>query len=207
MPPLLFSIVVHEVAHARTALFFVDPTAQRLGRTSLNPLVHLDPIGTLALLFIGFGWAKPVPVDYRNLHPPRLGNIMVSLAGPLSNLSLAVICGVLLKILFVLPGLENYAAAETLVNVLFYTFAVNVALCAFNLLPLFPLDGHHILRELLPYHKRMAFMQWQMQFGTTALMALVLGPQLLSYLFKQPIPSPIGLVIGKAIHLLASLIE
>lgn len=206
MPPLLLSVVVHEVAHARTALAFGDPTAHRLGRTSLNPLVHLDPIGTLALIFIGFGWAKPVPVDYRNLHPARLGNIMVSLAGPLSNLSLAILCGLTIKILYAFLDQHSFAASETVLDVLFYTFAVNVALCVFNLVPLFPLDGHHILRELLPHHKRAAFMQWQVRFGMIALMAMLLGPRLLGGFFAQPIPNPIGFVIGKAVRLLGVLI-
>ncbi len=206
MPPLLLSIVLHEVAHARTALSFGDPTAHRLGRTSLNPLVHLDPIGTLALFFIGFGWAKPVPIDPRNLHPPRLGNIMVSLAGPLSNLGLAVVCGLVLKILYAWPGLHNFAGSDMLINVLFYTFAVNVVLCVFNLVPLFPLDGHHILRELLPYYWQAAFMRWQVRFGMLTLMALLFGPRLLGGFLKQPVPNPISLVIGQAIGLLDALI-
>ena len=207
MPPLLLSVVVHEVAHARTALAFGDPTAHRLGRTSLNPLVHLDPIGTLALIFIGFGWAKPVPIDPGNLHPPRLGNIMVSLAGPLSNLGLAVVCGLVLKILYSWPGLHSFTGSDMLINVLSYTFAVNVVLCVFNLVPLYPLDGHHILREMLPHYLRTAFMQWQVRYGVMVLMALLLGPRLLGGFFEQPIPDPVGLVIGKAIRLLAAIIQ
>src|ERR1035437_8633090 len=98
IPLLIFSLVVHECAHARTALAFGDPTAKNMGRITLNPLPHLDFMGTLCLIFSGFiGWAKPVPVNPYNLHPRRLGDIAVSFAGPASNLSLALIFGLILK--------------------------------------------------------------------------------------------------------------
>jgi Zn-dependent protease len=194
LPPLLLSLTVHEFAHARTALAFGDPTARDQGRVSLNPLVHLDLIGTLCIVLTGmFGWAKPVPVNPHNLHPPRLGDIAVSLAGPLSNLMIAVVTGLVLRVWFVYgPGVG--ARAYSIVYVILLTTAtVNVLLCVFNLIPLFPLDGHHVVREVLPWNQRAAFMQWQMRFGSILLMALIFGPRLLLMVTRNPnIPDPLG---------------
>ena len=107
---MLISLTLHELAHARTALAFGDPTAQMMGRISLNPLRHLDPIGSIALVLsmmagAGIGWAKPVPVNPANLQPRRLGDIMVSLAGPMANLGLAVAAGLLLRLMVHHPRL------------------------------------------------------------------------------------------------------
>lgn len=184
-PPLLFSLTVHEYAHARTALAFGDPTARMLGRVSLNPLVHLDFIGTICLLFSHMiGWAKPVPVNPDNLNPRRLGNIMVSLAGPGSNLAIAIFLGVVLRISapFIMQHPEwtdSYASKSAFIMVL-YTMSANIGLFVFNLIPLFPLDGHHIVREFLPPHHHSAFMDWQRRFGSIFLLAIIFGPRLLN---------------------------
>lgn len=197
VPALLLSLTLHEFAHARIALSFGDPTALRAGRVTLNPLRHLDPLGTIMLLFAGFGWAKPVPVNPYNLHPRRLGDIMVSLAGPLSNLCLAVIAGCLMRIVIV-----AYAAGvvgqigELLFKALMILLTINVCLFTFNLIPLFPLDGHHILRELLPPGKQTGFMHWQMKYGMWALVLLLAGPGLFGHILKRPIPDPLGWLIG-----------
>ena len=180
LPPLLLSLVVHECAHARTALAFGDPTAKQLGRITLNPLAHLDPIGTLCIIFTGFGWAKPVPVNPANLSPPRLGDIAVSAAGPLSNLMLAVVVALLLR---VWQGLAAGLDPSTFALVrwyLLYVATVNICLFAFNLIPLFPLDGHHIVREMLPYDSQRSFMDFQRRYGAILLMALLFGPRLAS---------------------------
>ena len=144
LPPLIFSLVIHEYAHARTAWSFGDPTAKHMGRLTLNPLAHLDPIGTLALVFIGFGWAKPVPVNPLNLHPRRLGDIAVSLAGPMSNLLLAVVSFLLYRgwAMLYARQLIGQAVYEPVSDSLFLLGIINVLLCTFNLIPLFPLDGH-----------------------------------------------------------------
>ena len=180
--PLLMSLSVHEFAHARTALAFGDPTAKMMGRCTLNPLAHLDPIGTIALLVVGFGWAKPVPVNYGNLYPPRQAKILVSIMGPASNFALAVAMGLLLKTALYLPG--AYAFFETdrgvfLFRVIRYTMAINVILCVLNMLPLFPLDGHHILRELLPVEMQVPFMHFQVRYGQMLLMAIIFVPMLM----------------------------
>ena len=189
LPPLLLSLTLHEFAHARVALAFGDPTAYKLGRVSLNPLRHLDPVGTLMLVFSGvIGWAKPVPVNRFNLRPPRLGEIMVSVAGPLTNLALALIAGALLRTWVAIGPAVPKAMADTVPIMLFWTALANLAMCFFNLIPLFPLDGHHIVRELLPAGSQEGFMRWQMRFGGMLLMVLLLGPKLVEAVTGRPPP-------------------
>ncbi len=207
VPPLLLSLTLHEFAHARIALLFGDPTALRAGRVTLNPLKHLDPIGTLMLLFVGFGWARPVPVNPFNLHPRRAGEILVSLAGPLTNLCLAILAGCLLRVYLTAVAAGAPAGpVELIVQVLLITLAVNVCLFTFNLLPIFPLDGHHILRELLPPGTKANFMAWQMRYGPMLLIALLAGPGLLSRLTSQPVPDPLGWVLNHVMTLAMQMI-
>ncbi|MBN1942896.1 MAG: site-2 protease family protein [Phycisphaerae bacterium] len=202
VPILLLSLTLHEFAHARIALAFGDPTALKAGRVSLNPLRHLDPIGTIMLLVAGFGWAKPVPVNPYHIRPLRLGNVMVSLAGPLSNLCLAVIAGSLLRTVVFLD-VEGHLeqSVDLLYMVLTYTLVVNVCLFTFNLLPVFPLDGSHILGELLPPHMQGGFSRWQMKYGMIALILLVAGPGLFSRILHQPFPDPLGWLFAHAMNI------
>jgi Zn-dependent protease len=209
-PPLLLSLTIHEYAHARTALAFGDPTAKLMGRCTLNPLAHLDPMGTICLLFSNLiGWAKPVPVNSANLHPPRLGDIAVSLAGPASNLSMAIVCGLALK--FLMPivyggSLANSNVADIIMQMLEVTLMANIGLFAFNLIPLFPLDGHHILREVLPRRMQPAFMNWQMRVGPLALMALIFLPRLISIVTHKPAFNPISILYRYALRMILSLL-
>jgi Zn-dependent protease len=139
--PLLYSIIFHELAHGWVANKMGDSTAKWLGRLSLNPLKHLDPIGTLMLFFFGFGWAKPVPVNFNNLNDPRKGLILVSAAGIVANTILAFIALFLLRILNPTP----FGAISTF---LIYMAQINIMLAAFNLIPIPPLDGSKILMGL-----------------------------------------------------------
>ena len=136
--PLLYSIIFHELAHGWVASKMGDGTAKWLGRLSLNPLKHLDPIGTLMLFFFGFGWAKPVPVNFNNLNDPRKGLILVSAAGIIANTILAFIALFLLRIVNPSP----FGAVSTF---LIYMAQINIMLAAFNLIPIPPLDGSKIL--------------------------------------------------------------
>lgn len=166
-PLMLFSLSFHEAAHAWTSNKFGDPTARLLGRITLNPLPHIDIIGTFILpviaIFSGwplFGWGKPVPVDPRNLKSPREDHLWIALAGPVSNMILAVLLAGLAHGVFMLDGhslLQGATPDSFLITVISYTRIVcqlgvqlNLALAIFNLLPIFPLDGGGIVRGLLP---------------------------------------------------------
>jgi len=136
--PLLYSIILHELAHGWVADKMGDSTARWLGRLSLDPRKHLDPIGTLMLFIFGFGWAKPVPVNFNNLHDFRKGLILVSAAGIVTNILLAFVAFFLLRLLN--PG--PFGAVSTF---LIYMAQINIMLAAFNLIPIPPLDGSKIL--------------------------------------------------------------
>ncbi len=154
--PALLAVTMHEVAHGYVAERFGDPTARLLGRLTLNPLKHLDPIGTLALLFFGFGWARPVPVNFNNLKQPKQDMVWVALAGPVTNFTLALISalilrgmGFLAKTAF-LKGTFLEPAFEPLVLMVAFSLLINVILGVFNLIPLPPLDGGRVMTGLLP---------------------------------------------------------
>ncbi|MFA5276229.1 MAG: site-2 protease family protein [Candidatus Omnitrophota bacterium] len=140
---LLYSVIFHEVAHGFTAHLFGDNTAINYGRLTLNPLSHLDPIGTLMLFLVGFGWAKPVPVDYYLLKNNRWGLFCVALAGCLTNIFIATVALILLQ-----SGFVNINSP--LASMLLILVKINIILGAFNLIPIPPLDGSKILMSFLP---------------------------------------------------------
>ena len=145
MPPVvLFSLTVHEYSHGRVALMLGDNTAQRLGRLSFNPLRHLDIMGVLFFYFVGFGWAKPVPVNWRNFENPHRDMMYVAIAGPLANIAMAVGCSFFIRLIS--PDFSY------LFVILAYGIWINVALAIFNMLPLFPLDGASVLKGMVPHH-------------------------------------------------------
>jgi Zn-dependent protease len=167
---LLLSLTIHEAAHAWTADRLGDPTARMLGRVSLNPLVHMDPIGTLLLPLIAafshlplIGWAKPVPVATRNLRHPRRDFMLVAAAGPISNLLQAVVAAVLLRVSPVSP----------VTGVLYLAVEINLLLAFFNLIPVPPLDGGNVMLGLLPPRAAAAYTQVR-QYGFIVLYALLL---------------------------------
>ncbi len=147
-PAILFALTVHEFFHAWTALKFGDTTARDRGRLTLNPLAHLDLFGTIMMFASGFrfGWAKPVPVNPFNLRNPRVADFWISAAGPLSNLGLGFIFGMFFRIV----TNTSMNLPEAVYLFLFFSVMINVSLAFFNFIPLFPLDGSHILRSLLP---------------------------------------------------------
>ena len=145
-PVILFSLTVHEFFHAWTALRFGDPTARNLGRLTLNPMAHLDLFGSLAFVLSNFtfGWAKPVPVNLMNIRGNvRVADFWISAAGPISNIGLAFIFGLAFRIL-------GTSLPEPLYLMLRFAVIINLALAFFNLIPVFPLDGSHILRSFMP---------------------------------------------------------
>jgi Zn-dependent protease len=149
IPALLVAVTVHELAHALVADRLGDPTARRLGRITLNPLPHIDPLGAVAFVLAGFGWAKPVPVSARNLRHPVRDMAWVAAAGPLSNFLAAFLALVAVRLLGRGGGAVPFVM-EPLAGVLFWTYVFNLALGIFNLIPLPPLDGGHFLPYLFP---------------------------------------------------------
>ena len=140
IPVLLFALVFHEFSHAWVANKLGDPTARYAGRLTLNPMAHLDPIGGLMILFVGFGWAKPVPVDIRYLSNPRVDMMKIAFAGPASNLLLAFIGGTILRLGFV---------HGTMAMMIMFFTQINIMLAVFNMIPIAPLDGSQIFSGLL----------------------------------------------------------
>lgn len=152
--PGLLAITMHEVAHGWVAERFGDPTARLLGRLTLNPLKHLDPIGTLLLFFIGFGWARPVPVNTGNLRDPRRDMLWVALGGPTANIGLALVSALVLRGIGHLPvaatGSLLAMVLEPLTLMAAFSLYINIVLAVINLTPVPPLDGGRVLIGLLP---------------------------------------------------------
>jgi len=172
---LILSLSFHEAAHAWAANRLGDPTARQLGRLTLNPLAHVDWIGTVLFPLIMFmtnvpliGWAKPVPVDPRNLQHPRRDFALVALAGPVSNMILAVIAAIIFETLAVTSGYVNIAG-----QILFTTVLMNVMLAVFNLFPVPPLDGGNVLMGIVPLRTAQAI-NWLRPYGFVIIYALML---------------------------------
>ncbi len=154
-PPLLLALTVHEFAHGYVAFRLGDPTARALGRLTLNPLKHLDPLGTIAFFIFHIGWAKPVPVNPSYFKNPQKDMLWVALAGPATNLIMAVISALMTKALWLLVKIIPYSAlAEAVLvplnSILIASVWINLVLCIFNFLPVPPLDGSRILAGVLP---------------------------------------------------------
>jgi len=170
-PPFLFSLTAHEYAHGYVAFRLGDPTASNMGRLSMNPLKHLDPIGVICFFLIKIGWAKPVPVDPRYFKNPRQDMLWVSLAGPLCNLVLAVACTILIKIILVAAPYLPAPFFTPLAAMIGAGIWINIMLAVFNLVPIPPLDGSKILMGLLPPRQAMAFAKIE-PYGFIILLAL-----------------------------------
>ena len=202
--PILFAITVHEVAHGWVAKYLGDPTAQRLGRLTLNPVKHIDPVGTIlvpgTLLILGylsgvrpfvFGWAKPVPVTWENLRHPKRDMAIVAVAGPAANLIMAVLWALIIKGALLLPaGLAWIAAPLTYMGA--WGIGINILLMVLNLLPVPPLDGGRVAVGLLP-----GPLAWQLSrlepYGFFVLIAL-LATGVLSLILLPPVEFFHGLV-------------
>jgi Zn-dependent protease len=176
---LLLSLTIHEAAHAWTADRLGDPTARALGRVSLNPLVHIDWIGTVLLPLIAIfsrlpiiGWAKPVPVMMRNLRHPRRDFMFVAAAGPISNLLQAIVYALVLRALLGAAG-GGEAPASVVTDVLYLAVQINLLLAFFNLIPVPPLDGGNVMLGLLPPRVAVQYSQLR-QYGFIILYILLL---------------------------------
>lgn len=222
VPALIIAIVCHEVAHGFMAKLLGDPTASERGRLTLNPIAHVDPVGTLlvpgALAMLGapvFGWAKPVPVNKWRLNNPRFGMMAVAAAGPGSNFVLAMVGAIVLGLTMPVGlafGTADAAGAALLVNAtgevqwlatgLFYFLLVNIFLGLFNLLPIPPFDGSHIVGGLLPDHLRAG---WERLQGVGMILLVVLiaaswvfGTTWLSSILMPPVGFAMQFFLGIA---------
>jgi len=195
--PLMAAIVLHEYAHGRVAYFFGDPTAKSLGRLTLNPLPHIDLYGSIIvplILFLIpggfiFGWAKPVPINAGKLHNPKRDMALVAIAGPLMNLCLAVISGLLLALFLYIdptlkdnwppqPGVEPRQDLQGMLLVpltamALFSMLINIVLFAFNLLPIPPLDGSRVLASVLPPKPAMALSRLE-PYGMLVVLGLIM---------------------------------
>lgn len=176
---LMIAISIHEFAHAWTASLYGDQTAKLHGRLTLNPLAHLDLMGTIFLLLAGFGWGKPVPVNPQNLKNPKLDNLTIALAGPMSNFVLAVVLGLMIRFFNFPPAISQF-----LILIIFF----NLVLMIFNLLPIPPLDGSKIYGLFL---NESAYLYFQ-QVGIIILFAIII----ISGLFYPIIPTLMTKVIS-----------
>ena len=185
LPIILFALSLHETAHGFVASRLGDPTAKNLGRLTLNPLKHLDPIGFICMLLFGFGWAHPVPINSRYFKKPRRDIALTSIAGPVSNL-LAAVCfalfyGIALLLLNVVavkvgfPNEKTEMLAEHFLIFLYYGISLNVTLAVFNLLPIPPLDGSRIVSAFLPQRLAYFYLKYERIISIVLMVLLLLG--------------------------------
>ena len=177
VPAVLFGLTVHELAHAWAALRLGDDTPRLMGRLTLNPLKHVDLIGFIMLVVAGFGWAKPVMINRANLKKPVRDDILIAMAGPLSNLLCAVLLVFLLKLVVLVP-FRSGSAFQTVTSVFLVFMAINVSLGLFNLLPIPPLDGSHLVTNMLSL-KSAAGAAVYFKYGSFALLALIVLERML----------------------------
>jgi Zn-dependent protease len=209
--PALLAVTLHEVAHGAVAERFGDPTARLLGRLTLNPLRHLDPVGTLALLFFGFGWARPVPVNYSNLRHPRRDMIWVSLAGPFTNFSVALGSALLLRSLghfdgdAAAGGSPLAMAIEPVLLMAAFSLYINVILGVFNLVPIPPLDGGRVLAGLLPPRQAEVLARIE-PFGFLIILVLVFFTNLWRVFLGPAVSALVSLLAGPQLEVVGRVI-
>lgn len=193
MTAILVALTVHEFSHALAATWLGDSTAQRMGRLTLNPLAHIDWFGLVALVLVGLGWGKPVPFNPYLLRDQKWGPLYIGLAGPISNLALLTISGLLLNWLVPVLGVDNL-----LVIFLSLCFLINTALMLFNLIPVPPLDGSKVLLAILHEPKWQAARHGIEHYGSWILLALIFMDMLLGV-------GPISLLLGVPRHWIANI--
>lgn len=195
IPSILIASTVHEYAHAWTAYKLGDVTAKMNGRLTLNPLAHIDPIGALMMIIARFGWSKPVPINEYNFKNPVVGTAISSFAGPASNLVLAFVASLVLRLIPYSGEISSMTAQSTYILTLFVTFIiVNLSLALFNLIPVPPLDGHKIVRAFLPKKIRYYWESLE-RYGMWILVALFLPFSPLYFLTSSVLSSSMGTLL------------
>ena len=193
--PGLLAITCHEVSHGYMAWRFGDPTARMLGRLTLNPLKHIDIFGTLMLVIVGIGWAKPVPVVIENLRNPKKDMIWVSAAGPITNLILAIVSAGLLRLLLAVPVGSASFVVQPLSYMASFSIYINLLLAFFNMIPIPPLDGGRVLMGVLPYRQAVALGRIE-PYGMIVIIVLVFFTPVFSYLLMPLLMTGIKLLAG-----------
>ena len=181
IPGLLIAMTFHEYAHARVAVSLGDFTPRLMGRLTVNPRPHIDPIGLIALFLVGFGWAKPVMVNPRNFRNPKRDDILVSVSGPLMNLFI----GFIACYIWYFIGFHHIETSQTVRHMIEKIFLYNVNFAVFNMLPIPPLDGSHILRNLLP--PDLAYRYQSIERYSILIMILFIATPVLKYILIPPI--------------------
>ncbi len=189
-PILLLSITLHEFAHCWVTDKLGDPTPRAKGRLTLNPLAHLDALGTLAMLLTRFGWGKPAPFDPYNLKEPVRDSALIAAAGPLSNIAIAILASVLLK--------TGLLGGEFLIAVLSQVIIINLMLAVFNLIPAGPLDGSKIIVALLPKQTAIEYEDFMNRYGTLVLILLI-------FPWAGGV-SPVSQIVSPVVNVLSSLL-
>jgi Zn-dependent protease len=179
LPAVLVGLTIHELAHAFIALKLGDDTPRQLGRITLNPLKHIDPVGFILLVVAGFGWAKPVVINRNNLKHPFRDDILIALSGPAANLLFAMVLVLVVKVVVSFARFASAAALDIVLGTLFVFIAINVSLGLFNLLPIPPLDGSHFLGNLLSL-KSAGMSAAYFRYGSFLLLAIVVAERLLN---------------------------
>jgi len=206
--PALMAITCHEVSHGYVAYRFGDDTAKSLGRLTLNPLKHLDIIGTLMIFIVGIGWAKPVPVNFGNLRHPKRQMIWVAAAGPITNFSLAAVSALLMRGMQALGDLIGDASlmqfiVDPMVLMLAFSVYINLLLAIFNLIPVPPLDGGRVAVGLLPERQAIAYSRIE-PYGMIIIIVLVFFTNLFSYIISPALNLGIRLLAGSQSNLVFS---
>jgi Zn-dependent protease len=193
IPVIIFALSFHEFSHGWMAYRYGDPTAKNVGRLTLNPMAHLDVFGSLALYLMGFGWAKPVPVDPRYLANPKRDMMWIALAGPISNLIVALVSGILLSVLL---RIGLIGSQSPLLMVLIMSLQINLVLAIFNFIPIPPLDGSRILGGLIPYKYQNELAKFE-YYGPRVLMGLIILSMFTRFNIFSVIISPIMTIFLK----------
>lgn len=198
--PGMLAITCHEVSHGYIAWRFGDPTARMQGRLTLNPLKHIDIVGTLMIFFVGIGWAKPVPVVFENLHNPKRDMIWVAAAGPITNILLATASAVVLRALVAFGNPASAASplsmlVEPVVLMLAFSVYINLLLAIFNMIPVPPLDGGRVMVGLLPYRQAAAWSRIE-PYGMVIIIALVFFTNFFSYVISPFLRIGVHLLAG-----------
>jgi len=189
IPPILFALSFHEYAHGWMANRLGDPTAKNEGRLTLNPLAHLDPLGTLMIVIVHFGWAKPVPVNPFNLADPKKDMLKIALAGPVSNVLMAAATGMLIRLMQGMGMRVDASFLGFFQYMLYFLVMINLVLAIFNMIPIPPLDGSKILFGLLPAEYEESFIRYESK-GPIILLGLVIVNNFLGIPIFSTIISP-----------------